>query len=624
MSDIYNEARKLAEKAIHKAVVSGEYPYLPVLDEILDTQKSYSTRQIGIMEIPLEMVVGTKTAGRSNTFACNFMPAASPESEFALKWTNFYRSQNEEGMRDPVIVFEYKHLFYVQEGNKRVSVMKYLDALTIAAEVTRIIPGEPDEIDTEFFQFFELTKLYDFYFQKPGQYKKLTRLLGQSSKEPWDSITVSRLKASFHTFQASYRKKYTGESYCSPSEAFLKYLEVYGRDILLPGASANLTNRLLKMRNTFMKEETLEILDHPETGKSAAMKLKSVLPILPEKPLSTAFIYESSPSFSASVYEHELGRLLLENRFKRKIRTVTYENCDTDEKTAEALKDASLHNDLVITTSPLQFTETYRQAVKNPLVKYLNHSLHLHDTALRTFDVKMYEAKFLLGALAAVFAENHRIAYIADYPVYGTIANINAFAIGAEMIDPKAEILLNWSSTLDQDWQDQMKHLDIQVFSGAELPDFQENNLAYGIYRLDEEGPVNLASPVVNWANFYEKIISGILAGTYGSSKGKAVNYWPGMESGVLDVNVSGSLPYTSRKMISLLRNALCVGRLNPFEGELRSTEGIIKGPYDPVLSSEQIMTMNWLNDNVIGIIPDYTQLNDTGKKLTEIIGIGK
>ena len=129
---------------------------------------------------------------------------------------------------------------------------------------------------------------------------------------------------------------------------------------------------------------------------------------------------------------------------------------------------------------------------------------------------------------------------------------------------------------------------------------------------------------MVNWANFYEKIISGILAGTYGSSKGKAVNYWPGMESGVLDVNVSGSLPYTSRKMISLLRNALCVGRLNPFEGELRSTEGIIKGPYDPVLSSEQIMTMNWLNDNVIGIIPDYTQLNDTGKKLTEIIGIGK
>lgn len=32
---------------------------------------------------------------------------------------------------------------------------------------------------------------------------------------------------------------------------------------------------------------------------------------------------------------------------------------------------------------------------------------------------------------AAALCEDGRIAYIADYPVYGAVANINAFAIGS-------------------------------------------------------------------------------------------------------------------------------------------------------------------------------------------------
>ena len=34
---------------------------------------------------------------------------------------------------------------------------------------------------------------------------------------------------------------------------------------------------------------------------------------------------------------------------------------------------------------------------------------------------------------------------MADYPIYGTIANINAFAMGAKMINPRAMIHLEWS-----------------------------------------------------------------------------------------------------------------------------------------------------------------------------------
>ena len=44
----------------------------------------------------------------------------------------------------------------------------------------------------------------------------------------------------------------------------------------------------------------------------------------------------------------------------------------------------------------------------------------------------MHEAKFLMGAIAGAMSEHNRLAYIADYPIYGSIANINAFALGAQ------------------------------------------------------------------------------------------------------------------------------------------------------------------------------------------------
>ena len=60
---------------------------------------------------------------------------------------NFAAPSREEGIREPVQAFEFMNRFYVQEGNKRVSVLKYFGAASIRARVTRILPkrtGTPE------------------------------------------------------------------------------------------------------------------------------------------------------------------------------------------------------------------------------------------------------------------------------------------------------------------------------------------------------------------------------------------------------------------------------------------------------------------------------------------------
>ena len=70
----YSNALRLGKKQYQDALSKEEYPYLPVLDEILEDADIVSEVYLGTTHIPLENVVGTKTKGRTQAFASNFMP----------------------------------------------------------------------------------------------------------------------------------------------------------------------------------------------------------------------------------------------------------------------------------------------------------------------------------------------------------------------------------------------------------------------------------------------------------------------------------------------------------------------------------------------------------------------
>ena len=173
----YAAALKQGKRRYQAALTKGEYPYLPVLDDILSYTEIASTVSLGVMDIPLSKLVGTKTAERTNAFANNFMPLLPEKSEFGAKWASLYDYQVSEGIQDPIIAYEFMNQFYVQEGNKRVSVMKYLGAYSIVGSVTRLIPKKTDDKENrlyyEFLDFYKVSSNCDVWFTKEGSYKKL-------------------------------------------------------------------------------------------------------------------------------------------------------------------------------------------------------------------------------------------------------------------------------------------------------------------------------------------------------------------------------------------------------------------------------------------------------------------
>lgn len=154
MEEAYRQARKRGEQGRRRAISQSEHPYLTDLDSLIAQLPLGQRESVGLRDIPLEMVIGTVTKGRQSAFSCNFMPLLPFNTEFARKWSNLYDIQVTEGYRDPIIVTEFMHRFYVQEGNKRVSVLKFLDAPTVSAKVTRLYPGTWDSVESRLYGEF--------------------------------------------------------------------------------------------------------------------------------------------------------------------------------------------------------------------------------------------------------------------------------------------------------------------------------------------------------------------------------------------------------------------------------------------------------------------------------------
>ena len=73
----YMSALKLGKREYNACVNKGKYPYLPVMESMMDEEQIDSEVSLGIDQIPLRLVVGTCTAGRTNAFADNSRVAHS-------------------------------------------------------------------------------------------------------------------------------------------------------------------------------------------------------------------------------------------------------------------------------------------------------------------------------------------------------------------------------------------------------------------------------------------------------------------------------------------------------------------------------------------------------------------
>ena len=626
--DKYVQARKEGIRETHALQSRGLDPTLPVLSEIVPKLNLLSQVSLGIVQISLSQIEGTVTKGRTNAFSRSFKPLIDPMSEFADKWTHLYDAVVRDGLRDPVKAIEYYNRFYIIEGNKRVSVMSQLDAVTIEADVTRVLPEPEDSpryrIYQEFLQFYDDTKINYIDFTREGSYARLYDLTDKTPGVKWSAEEIVDLHSCYDRFTQAFEALH-GEKVMPRSDAFLIYLDVFGYQECISKSPAEITAALRRAWPEFVvaaANKPAALLTDP------VEKQQGLLQTMLRKPqkLRCAFLYNKTPQDSGWTYWHELGRKALEAHYGARVETTAREN--VLRKDAPAVIDELVEEgyDVIFATSPVFLEACKRKSAAYPETKILNCSLLADYHNVRAYYLRIYEAKFILGAIAGAIADDNQIGYIADYPIYGVPASINAFALGAQMTNPRAKIHLEWSTIPGHDPETALKERGVHVISNRDIRAPHLHDLDFGLYYEQGGEPHSLAMPVWNWGKLYIAIVSSILSGAWTDdaqqNADRAMNYYMGMSADAIDLICSRKLPSRLRRLADLLHARIHAGAFLPFLGPIYDQAGNLRVPYDVALTPQDIIGMDYLVENVVGRIPGFDELSDAAKSLAAMQGL--
>lgn len=633
MLEDYKNALKSGQRAYRACVARGQSPYLAVLDDILVNVNIVAQEPLGLVEIPAESIVGTKTSGRHTAFAPNFMPLLEPDTEFAGKWSNLCDAHLEEGIHTPIIAYEFLNKFYVQEGNKRVSVLKYFDAVRIAGTVTRLVPERNDSLENriyyEFLDFYKLSKVNDVHFSRLGGYAKLQTLVCKASGESWTDDD----RLSFSSFYTMFRQQFLalgGDGLnLTAGDAMLVYLSVYRYADACESTPSQMKQNLEKLWDevkVLTEPQAVALSLEPKQGPGEPLLAKLNIFTKPSE-LKVVFLHEHNAENSAWVRAHDKGIEALQQAFPDRVFITRKENIEPEVDAEQVLEDVAHDNaDVVFTSSARMHTACLKVAAQHPKTRILNCSLNAPHPLVRTYYPRTYEVTYLLGILAGVLTKTDRVGYVAANPVYGIPAAVNAYAQGLKTVRPDAKVVLRWACLPDPahplDFSDRP---DVEIFYARDNREPEGTHRDYGLCRRQPDGTLQpLGLPVWRWDTFYIEIIRSIFDGAWDSDAAgaRAVNYWWGMRSGAEEIDYSKDLPAGTLQLLDLMEKMLHEDDLRIFPEDLYAQGHVLHSPEAVVYSPKELMEMDWLDECVEGALPHYDELDVKTHVLMAINGL--
>jgi len=334
--------------------------------------------------------------------------------------------------------------------------------------------------------------------------------------------------------------------------------------------------------------------------------------------LKVAFVYIGPVGDAGWTYAHDLGRKYVEKVFGDSIETTYIENVpDSMESISTFESLAKRKYDIVFATS-FGFMDAVLEVAK----KYSN-TVFMHCSGYKTYKNmsayfgRIYEPSFLAGIIAGFMTKTNKIGYVAPISIPEVIRITNAFALGVKLVNPDAKVHVVWTNS----WYDPAteKEATLSLIGiGADIIAQQTDSAApvqtaqeKGVYSIGYNSDMRkfgsnsfLTAPIWNWGVYYEKVIKDVMNGNW-----KSENYWGGMKDGIVDLApLSSKVPTNVKTMVEVFKRAIIKGDFHPFQGPIWDQSGNLKVKKGEILSDQELLSMDWFVDNIVGSIPKSSE----------------
>lgn len=330
----------------------------------------------------------------------------------------------------------------------------------------------------------------------------------------------------------------------------------------------------------------------------------------PKRDLRIGFIYISPIGDAGWSYAHDMAR----RKLGMDPANITYfaEGISEGEEAEATIASMSeLGYDVVVTASFNFMDSTVKVAKAYPNVTYLHCSGYKTAENVSAFFGRIYQARYLSGLVAGRMTKSNVIGFVAAHAIPEVRRGINAFTLGVRDANPDAEVRVIWSDT----WYDpfiEREATKTLVAQGADVIAQDQDSATVQVtaqqegvwsvgYNTDMSGhapKAHLVAAVWDWSVFYKDVVEKLRAGTW-----KSGNFWPGMETGIVDLSPFGPMvPQDVRDMALKRRQEIIDGSFIVFRGPVTDNAGTVRIPDGVVPDDHTLLEMDWLVEGAVEV----------------------
>jgi basic membrane protein A and related proteins len=331
-------------------------------------------------------------------------------------------------------------------------------------------------------------------------------------------------------------------------------------------------------------------------------------------PLKVAFVYVSPVGQAGWTYQHDVGRKDLETFLGPRVKTTVVESVPEGADAERVMRDlASQGNQLIFATSFGYQEPALRVATDFPNVKFAVAGGYKTAANVATYNARHYEGRYLAGMIAGYHSKKGVAGYVAGFPVPEVVQGINAFTLGMQAVDPKAQVKVIWLNT----WFDPARERDAALTLVRQGADVLTNHTAStAVAQVAEEKKVGLlayqsdmrevaapnaqlAAVTQHWGPYYIRTSKGLIDGRWPGGP-----YMGGLKDAMVRLaGLSPRLKPEARQAGLQKDEQIRSGQFQVFSGRLVDNTGRERHGEGP-MSEEEIAKMDWLVQGVVGGMP--------------------
>jgi basic membrane protein A len=227
--------------------------------------------------------------------------------------------------------------------------------------------------------------------------------------------------------------------------------------------------------------------------------------------MQVGFVYVSPIGDAGWSYAHDQGRLAVEamDGVSTAYVEAVQEGPDSERV---ILNMARKGYDVIFATSFGYMDPMLKVAKQFPKVTFMHCSGFKSAPNMGNYFGRMYQARYLTGMVAGAMTKSNILGYAAAFPIPEVIRGINAFALGAQSVNPKAQVRVVWTKT----WYDPATEkeaakslLDVGadvIAQHQDSPGPQEAAQEKGVYSIGYNSDMSafapkahMTAPIWNW-----------------------------------------------------------------------------------------------------------------------------